>query len=462
MATHNCRQKRCEISRETSARNNLPASLVVYGDLVDIPQGYLAAFSTRTGLAVTAAGVRLIPLPVSNEGDADPSGKLPETTVRQLLQSALSPQPQLTVLGGDLQNSLWADANIALPVFQWISAHPWIRALSETDLLTSKDIQQVNQILPPGCANLLCMPMPDATQVEKRARLRTGLADLPDGQIKTLATQSYLNLTRLQADARRAALQDRYTGQVGLLLAAGRWLAHPTTQNNCISDLDGDGRAECVLSSNSLFVVLSPDGGRLVLAGLRRGMTFQLWTAPSSIFALGLGDPAEWHLDSGLNADPDVLPGAFYEPADPFFHYEILQKTDQITFLTPGGIVKQFSLEGETLRVEYQTPGQVLVNITLAANAEQRAGLDWTKQFALEVDEGKSQLRWGTKNPVVVSFTGINSLQTAAFLDSDPWMRQPEDPDQDYAPGHFLPYPLAQISVQAVGDFTITLHPDEK
>jgi hypothetical protein len=48
-------------------------------------------------------------------------------------------------------------------------------------------------------------------------------------------------------------------------------------------------------------------------------------------------------------------------------------------------------------------------------------------------------------------------LSASTFKDSQAAFAVPENPNRDYQPGHFLPFPLARLDLQSTGDFSVTI-----
>jgi hypothetical protein len=276
-----------------------------------LPDGYQAAFyasaSTRL-LPVSQA--RLIPLPAPlypEDDSASPStqqvdrGGLTLDARRSLLETALSGDPaRISVMGGSLPDSAWADSSITSLAFAYIASHPWIQALNAEDLLL-KPLAAGGAEQPP-CPDLLCLPavlpfipytsaeqpvLSGLSLPELRQLIYTDLISAPPGSAANLAWDMYLQLTIPTVDPFRQALQANYLGQVGHLLYIARWAANPVPVSDCTVDLDWDGEPDCVLASNSLISTFKTDGSRLLFAGSIDQGQFQQWIGPASQFRIG-------------------------------------------------------------------------------------------------------------------------------------------------------------------------------
>jgi hypothetical protein len=57
----------------------------------------------------------------------------------------------------------------------------------------------------------------------------------------------------------------------------------------------------------------------------------------------------------------------------------------------------------------------------------------------------------------VVTSSG-QTLQAQAFTDSLAWIAEPEDPNFDYTAGHYVPFPLTILTLQAEKHIAIEIH----
>jgi hypothetical protein len=53
--------------------------------------------------------------------------------------------------------------------------------------------------------------------------------------------------------------------------------------------------------------------------------------------------------------------------------------------------------------------------------------------------------------------TGNGEMTVTSYLDSANLLRQPEDPDAEYPPGHYLPFPLTLVEIRSVSPLTVQL-----
>jgi hypothetical protein len=428
-------------SRRAASGFNLPASQFVYSADSSLQSGYPAQFLPMDDPShMSRSGqMRLIPLPASDASQATRDG--PSLEVRKaLMAAALSSDPSdLVVLGGDLPYSTWGNGNMATPTFEWLAAHPWIQTLTGEELLTFPIKERpAHEVQPSTASNSL-------------------LADLqaaPDNSLTVSAWQTYFTLTAPTNDEKLQALRAGYLGQVTELLAAARWAEHPSAQADCDHDLDNDGQPECVLSDQAYYAILDPSGARLTnLFYLDQAGPHQL-VAPSSQFSVGLSDPSEWQPTLGEAADPSVIPGAFSDDINTWTHYTSQISPEGVTFTNPdGSLIKSYCLGESGLQVTYRSFGTVSTRVPLVLDPQ--AFFFSPSQYQSSL--GAGVWTWGLVGGIQVQVQTGAVLTPQTFLDSFSYLSQPEDPDLSYPEGHYLPFPLAVVSLQGSGDFNVLI-----
>jgi len=387
---------------------------------------------------ISISGItRLIPLPA-----ADPA---PQATVdgpslevrRALIDAALSTdKARLLVLGGSLPDSTWGQADRAAPTFAWLAAHPWIHVLDESDL----------KKFPVG-ANDQPLVSQESTLLNENQPHK------PGNVIEYSAWQAILMLTEPTYDTQLELLRSQYINQTYILWSASEWAEKPVNESKCPRDFEGQWN-HCTLSNQQYYAVIEPMGARLIyLFYLDTNGPHQL-VAPSSQFAIGLSDPSSWKMESGEAADPSVIPGAFSDDTETWTLYETATSPDSITFTSAdGNRIKIFRLTESGLEVSYQVSGPVSTRIPLAVDPQ--------KYFSgtggyIGVPSAGSWL-WGTVAGVKVQVRTDALISATSFTDSLPLVGEPEDPNLDYPPGHYLPFPLSLVTIRSDGNFVVNI-----
>ncbi len=434
-------------SRRAAAGFGLPASQFVFSASANLQSKYLAQFISLDDAShlSRSADTRLIPLPAPADSQATIDG--PSLDVRrQLVTATLSADPsRLVVLGGDLPLSTWGNHDMAAPTFAWLVAHPWIHLLNGQDLLTFPLGPEDN--IPAGGGGT-STPAETST-----SPFLENLNTAPANPLTASAWQTWFVLTAPTSDVKLRTLRLNYLGQVSELLAAARWAKYPSAQASCSNDLNSDGSPECILSSRNIYAVLDPRGGRLSnLFYLDANGPHQL-VGPSSQFTVGLSDPSDWHIDLGEAADPTVISGAFNDGTD-LWDVHASVNNAALTFTSLDGTrLKTYTLSENGIAVTYQGFGPVSVSIPLTVDPQ--AFYFGPVKYQFSATPGV--WIWGLVNGLQVEVHSNAILSAQNFTDSQSFLPGPENPDQAYPGGHYLPFPLSVVTVQGNTDFSVQI-----
>lgn len=437
----------------------LPDSPLVYGtasgDLLGKYSGAFAWLNDPTHIAGWNNS-RLIPLPEpSDQPEIDENGLSSQLRAR-LVQTALSPDPDdLIVVGGALPRSPWGDLINVNPAMDYMTNHPWIKVLDQKALLTLP--AQPGQ---PRCADLLCQPQASLNLVQDT--LRSALDQAPPGLFANLARQTYLALTQPQADQRLAALQSIYLGDTGYLTRAAQWAANPVNLSTCSEDLDFDGTGECILASQRVFLIFSPLGGRLVFAAYQTGSEPVQIIGPRSQLAVGLGDTRDLKLENGLAADPQEISGAFVDygasgiAQDAYLPYDIDLQSQEISLTRPdSGLQKKFTLNPDGFQVEINSGSPVDTTIPFILLNSKVNRPDWLSRYQA-AEPASTAWAWGLEGGSCIRLSASDAEMTVStFFESRSMLKDPENPDLVYPEGHFLPFPMAVVTLHSPGSFSL-------
>jgi len=165
-----------------------------------------------------------------------------------------------------------------------------------------------------------------------------------------------------------------------------------------------------------------------------------------------LSDSGSWDLSAGPLADAANIPGAF---AGPWVDYEIEILEDGVRFFAPG-VEKVFQFTESGLRVEVQSEQLQSYQIPLVVAPQTRFTPGWIGEYqATEIPQGWS---WGIKSMLKVEIHTSGDITTQNFRESQRFMTSPENPNQDYPQGHFLPIPLGLVTISAQGEFWVEIN----
>ena len=453
-------------SRQMSKAFNLPTSPFVFAPLDGhLPASYPVAFTRMSVLnpsRLPAPGMGSLYRWREKTVIAIPSELLSQQATleglsldvrKALIWTALLNAPNqalgdatFLVLGGDLPNSEWGVPEIARLGFRYLSAHPWIRPLYAHDLLAARptqrlgDLQKIGTSPPSVLSSTMDIFLP---------RLIGQLSQLPASSITDAAWQSLFSLFGpmsphpTELDDLRAI----YVRQLAVLLKATSWAADPTITSSCDIDLDLDGRSECLLVSVDVFAAFDDSTGALTHLFVKTPSGIHQVVAPSSQFAAGLGESSSWSLDRGFSADPMVIPGAFAVETGSMLPS---LSNDKLS-MTGNGKLITYQIIPVGLSIEYRTNQPVSTRIPLALDPWLRYTPAWGERY-LGVD---SPLGWTWEldsGPSVHVQTDAK-MTVSSFTETRKMMDLSENPNVEFPPSHFLPFPLVVLTLDASGDF---------
>jgi hypothetical protein len=441
-----------EANREVAQRFGFPRSVLVYAlsrpgganyDFQFTPVlGDLTHLSRDESLGLTVA-----PLPADDAAQADPQG-LTLATRRALLATALSAAPDdIVSLGGSLPDSTWGDSDVAEAALSYIGSHPWIEPLN---------LQKLSQFPTTPAAKPPQGPLPlsfdrftssgnsagmdsQTLTVELAGRLN-GAAP---GPLRDAAWDMFTMLAAAGRHGDSSALAAQYLGEVGALAAANDWAHAPTPQASCGQDIDYDHVNECVLANEQLFAVFERDGGRLAwLFSVKHGQPHEL-IGGTDQFIVGLSDRSLWQIEHGTAADPEQIPGAFVDWDAPWSLYEVTSfGPDSLTLTSSNGSrAKSFRLLDNGVSGQYSLMQPVRARFALTLDPWLRFNRNWGMAYYSR--RGGDNLTWSARDGLSLTIQAPGATGFAAFNDTLESLYGPEDPNQEFPLGHFLPFPMA-------------------
>jgi hypothetical protein len=447
-------------SRNVAQNFGLPASRLLYTPkfMDNLPTSYPIIFTSMIdGFTSRWKNSRLIRIPINNPIQAATADGLAIELRRKLLTNALisTNDPgdnRLLVLGESLPDSAFGDPQTSQATLLYIAAHPWIRVLGAADFFT------LHQNL------ILDVPF-DETRIvayEPELQFSTLLADLarPDQNniLNNAAWQAALALyAPLPPESPELVeLRGVYSGQIGILLTAAAWAKSPRSLQECTVDLDLDGRSECLYATPNSLAIFDPLGGRLLaLFHISENQIHQI-IGPTYQFLIGQADPSSWDLSAGEAADPGVIPGAFNDGLPPWDLYQPEFSSDKLTLRAPQDeLVKTFTLNENGLIVDYKINSPLSINVPLVLDPWLRFFSGWGDRYRYEQSE--DGLNWKIIDGPQLTVRSSTPASLEPFTASLTKLRQPEDPNFAYPPGHYLAFPVALVRIDARDDFQVKI-----
>jgi len=378
-------------------------SQFTYSEIVS--RSHVFAFANDTSHIYHPLFSRTNFIPIATETDTtQPTPDEPSLEVRRaLLETTLNAdEKDLLVLGGSLRDSTWGSPDMVGAMLAYFASRPYIHLLAADDLITFPTKS--------GKPELRSLP--------------------PDESIDKLKIH-YKNLTQPVLDF------------------AANWEGSPLS--SCVTDLDKDNQPECVLANDGYLAILDPQGARLTylfsVARIGNSRYLHQLIGPSWQVAIGLGPRSQWNPELGEAADPGAYPGAFADADDPFKPYEPAIEGNTLVFTSLDGTrIKTFHLTENGLEVKYQTQKPVTVQIPLLVDPETRFTPGWAEKYVQEKTPGG--VAWGLEYGPMVRIQTEGTITIRAFNESLDLLTIPEDPDFEYPPGHYFPFPMAIAEVE--------------
>lgn len=468
--------------------------------------GYTAVFSpfpeslnAGPGYPLTRSGtLLLLPLPQTNTDRSRSTDRgLSLEWRRALLTAAMEGGDSKVVsLGGNLNKTFWGDPQQSEDMLRWIAAHPWIEPVTpeeilrdhfpvaEAAILGSARHQQTTYV-PLGVNG---QPISSGYTYEQiKAFIQDGLLNHGNSPLAESAWQMYINtqisdegigekVDALGSVSTFSESKDRSTldflransiGRTGIFLSALRWaqtlMTNPayTEQKIKMEDIDWDGEPEAVLQNGWLYAVVTPEGGRLTaLFGYdpQSGAVQLIGGRPH--MAIGLSDTRYWDPmggEIGEKTEP-LLDGALTSLSNATVQFELINEGDSLLAIHPDGrYILRYRLHDDHIMIDIShSENDTLLEIPLLLNPSRLRQPNWRLAYRQSV--GEYRISWMLKKgPGISVITDGVPMSFSSFLDSPAYMMGEENPNLETAPGHFLPFPMALITINLNEDAHVTL-----
>jgi hypothetical protein len=392
-----------------------------------------------------------------------PTKMLSSDCKRLFLTYAIDQPASPLILGGDFSKSVLGDPSNSSQLFSYIKIHPWIQVLSIQDVATSRDLlsgfpipnqdRQTSEV-----KNFQQLPsIKDTKTSSVLSEIYTSLQEAPNNQLTNLAWQVFDSLTR-PGSPELLPIRENYIGQIGEILAASNWEKSPTAIQTCTRDLDYDGVNECILANDHIFAIIEPDGGYVPFVFTTDDQGIHQLIGPTWEFIVGLSDPSSWDIASGIRADSAQILGAFQDKFTSWNYYDVKYSSGKIDLYNDNlSMRKSVYIYSNSIQFDIQTTEPFLINpsIPLIVDPWHRFTPRWGDSYIKS--DLPSGLRWGILHGEMVGVYSTNPITTFAFNDTRESLAYPENPNFDYLPGHYLPFPMALVDLMSSGNISVDI-----
>ncbi|NPV57174.1 MAG: hypothetical protein HPY76_10960 [Anaerolineae bacterium] len=378
-----------------------------------------------------------------------------------ILRSAMNDDPNdLVILGGSLPDSSWGNNTGASDAFKYLRDHPWIDFPIYEDLV-AMPADPANALVP-TCDNLLCISGADdivgyfpytqsqpiyLNQSVWQADLRSRINSISNHDLRQLITLVYLQLSDMSNSTSQNLLAISHYQLIERLLRIDPWLTESIPQTTCDDFVWG---TNCVIATEKYYSSFDINGGLWVFSVIKTDYGFEIFLGPSGFFTTGLGSPESWNADLGPFADPGAYPGA-YMKSDLTRIYQPSWQEQSLTFTSADGIVKQFKVSDD----------QIIMSIN-DLDSELTLPILW--QLAYQDTDTHFVFRTSVpphdhSDPPTLSLTIASHDAQSSIIsswDSMNFLAEPEDPNQNYPAGHYVPFPLSILKISGGGPAVLT------
>jgi hypothetical protein len=371
-----------------------------------------------------------------------------------LLSYAYNATINPVIIGGDFETSFFGDPSISKDFFTYIHAHPWLQILTSSDF---SNIDPLKSAITSSNAEFFSHSTRQTYQSTIQNEITHSIEMSPENRITSLAANAYSIIIHPD-NSDILLLSPEYIGQVGEMIAGANWADGPSTIHRCDVDLDYDGNDECILSNENIFMVIEPEGGYIPFAFSKDDNGIHQFIGPTWEFMLGISDQSEWNPDLGVRADAGQILGAFQDEFTNWITYKATVNHNEVNLISAiDGINKRITLLTDEIRIEINNFGNIQFTsyIPLVVDPWWRFYPGWGDLYIQNFIP--LNYSWGIHAVQIVNIQANVPITANTFKDSKNILLQPEDPNYNFPPGHYLPYPMSLAKIDLSGSTSIDI-----
>jgi hypothetical protein len=383
-----------------------------------------------------------------------------------LITHAITDPTTLSVIGGDFSMSLFGEPGASDELLGYFANHPWIQVVPGADLLAQKGMVRIGHLVARAAHNdtawnsAIITSENNSNLIPKVRSIYGALLQAPDNTITRTAWNIFAYLTG--PDARNTeTLKANYIGQIGELLNVAKWAEEPSIIQDCNIDIDYDSVNECVLANKTVYLIADPQGGYIPFVFYKNSWGIHQIIGPTWELMVGLSDPSTWDASLGVRSDPAQVLGAMQDSFTEWNSYQPSISESSLSLTNDDGTArKSITIDDKGFQLVIQSSRQPSVDLTipLVLDPWYRFNKNWGTAYT---KSGPSpDFHWGITNDESIMVVSSNQVNAYSFIDSYSMMKEPEDPNYDYSPGHYLPYPMAIVEVTGPQDMSIEVRMD--
>ena len=216
--------------------------------------------------------------------------------------------------------------------------------------------------------------------------------------------------------------------------------------------------SECILSTKNIFTIIEPEGGYIPFVFTRDMQGVHQIVGPTWEFVVGLSDISSWKTDLGLRNDENQILGAFQDQFNDWNRYNVSLQENKVILLNDIMTMrKSISVFVDSIHFDIQTSNQLTGYsvIPLVVDPWHRYTPGWGNSYT--GNNASNNFIWGINGGERVEIRTTNPIDVYSFNDTHTAMYRPEDPNFDYSPGHYLPFPLSVVYITPSENYSLDI-----
>lgn len=372
---------------------------------------------------------------------------LSELTIKNIFHNYLNSKNTTNILFA-LNKSNIADRAYASEIFMSIKSHPWLEVefpfQKKFDTTSLISISESNEI---STEKIISDEIIE-TILSSKGSFQNYLFDYINDLFGKKKSEKFVKLSQ------------HYLPNIYYYIAANQWEANPELKSGCTQDIDNDGMAECLLISADYFGIIELDGGRLAFLAVRSGNSVYQLIGPSSSIMFGLGPEEEWNIKESVFADPQEIPGAFYDDNGNWNNYQPVDISensvviiDKITntskkyFITEDG----FSFENNANEIK-----SIYIPVVLSPDCMRIN--KWQQHYNVFQFDTVPKIKINcSKETINIKFSHPITTDISSFIESEKLILLPENPEFSYPEGFYIKIGVSLVKLQYLPKDRITI-----
>ncbi len=372
---------------------------------------------------------------------------LSELTIKKIFHNYLNSKNTTNILF-PLNKSNIADRAYASEIFASLKSHPWLEVeipfQQKFDTNPTKSMSESNEF---STKKILSDELTETILLSKGS-FQNYLFDYINDLLGNKQSEKFVELSQ------------RYLPNIYYYIAANQWEANPEMKTGCNQDIDNDGMTECLLISRDYFGIIELDGGRLAFLAVRSGNSVYQLIGPSSSIMFGLGPEEEWNIKESVFADPQEIPGAFFDDNGNWNNYQPVDISENSVVIIDKitNTSKKFSINEDGFRFENNANEIKSIYIPVILSPDCMRINKWQQHYNVFQFDTASNIKMNCSNETInIKFSPPISSEISSFIESEKLMLLPENPEFSYPEGFYIKIGVSLVELKYLPGDQITI-----